>query len=154
MIDFDRTYDHVGYTGQALLNDMDRIKVKVIKEQDDEYIHHDKSAKLDYCQLHDWVTVNYKAFDKGGLEVYNSFADTERPKSFRLGHYEVSKCWDIALQQAKERQYIRVSCPGDLDQGGDTERKADDSAGKFFKDPVDMDYEFDILECSVNPPSL
>jgi len=39
------------------------------------------------------------------------------PKIFRIGHYEVSKCWDIALQQMKIGEKAKVECPAALDKG-------------------------------------
>lgn len=145
----------MGYTRQALLNDMDRIQVKQVKKGDKKEHHHDGADAKGYCKLHDWVTVHYKAFTKAGSEVQNSYTaeDPKRPKVFQLGHFEVSKCWDISLQQAKQGDTIKVRCPGDLDQGGDKTKKTD-TAVEFSKEPVDLDYEFDVVECGANPPSL
>ena len=47
--------------------------------------------------MNDWISVHYKAFDMDGKLVGDSKGVDGRPKMFRLGHYEVSKCWDIAL---------------------------------------------------------
>ena len=49
------------------------------------------------CMMNDWISVHYKAFDMDGKLVGDSKGVDGRPKMFRLGHYEVSKCWDIAL---------------------------------------------------------
>jgi hypothetical protein len=92
VVDFDQDYDHLGYTRQALMNDMDRIKIKVTKKSTDH------SASGEYCKLNDWTTVHWKSFDKDGLELENSWtSEPPKPKVFQLGHFEVSKCWDIAL---------------------------------------------------------
>jgi len=42
------------------------------------------------------------------------------PKIFRIGHYEVSKCWDIALQQMKIDEKSTIECPAALDKGLNT----------------------------------
>ena len=106
VVDFDQAYDHIGYTRQALLNDMDRVKVSIVKkdekkaaEHDDHDEDHDAAPSKGYCKMHDWITVNHKAYTKDGQEVQNSYTaeDPARPKVFQLGHFEVSKCWDIGL---------------------------------------------------------
>ena len=90
VVDFDKAYDHIGYTRQALLNDMDRIKVSIVKkdvkkakEHDDHDEDHDAGPK-GYCKMHDWITVNHKAYTKDGSEIQNSYTaeDPARPKVF------------------------------------------------------------------------
>ena len=51
------------------------------------------------CMLHDWTTVHWKAYEGDRLvEDSRTWAENNgTPKVFRLGHYEVSKCWDIAI---------------------------------------------------------
>ena len=39
-------------------------------------------------------------------------------RQFRLGHYEVSKCWDMALMQMHEGEISTVTCPAKMDKGG------------------------------------
>ena len=141
---------------------MDRVKVSIVKkdekkaaEHDDHDEDHDAAPSKGYCKMHDWITVNHKAYTKDGQEVQNSYTaeDPARPKVFQLGHFEVSKCWDIGLQQSKQGDTIKVECPGDLDQGGD-KVLSDQKAKEFQKTPQDLNYEFDVVECGANPPSL
>ena len=58
------------------------------------------------CAVNDWAIVHYKEWldhdDYDKLTVADSDKDQTTggaPKVFRLGRFEVSKCWDIALQQ-------------------------------------------------------
>jgi len=53
--------------------------------------------------MDDFISINYKGYlpNKRGDE--KKVEDSKvwfnhKPKVFQLGHYEVSKCWDIALQ--------------------------------------------------------
>jgi FKBP-type peptidyl-prolyl cis-trans isomerase len=80
----------MGYDPQAILNDMERIKIVKTKE------------KLDqgFCELDDYITVHWKGY-LGKEKVEDSMGWFHKPKVFRLGHYQVTKCWDIALQQVR-----------------------------------------------------
>ena len=78
-----------------------------------------------------------------------------KPKIFRLGHYEVSKCWDISLQQIRQGESATVTCPGELAQGGNIDQYTQDAQGSNWTPTyADLRYEFDVIECGVNPPSL
>jgi len=45
-----------------------------------------------------------------------------RPAVFKLGHFQVSKCLDLAAQQMKQNEVATITCPADLDQGGDVQK--------------------------------
>ena len=73
VVDFDKAYDHIGYTRQALLNDMDRVKVSIVKKDakkaGEHEVDHDEdhdAGPKGYCKMHDWITVNHKAYTKDG----------------------------------------------------------------------------------------
>ena len=90
-IGFAEQGEHLGYQASSIAgNDVASIKIKTIKKGD---------GKL--CQYNDWAKVNYKGYT--GIEepkkVFDSHPDQggEGPKTFIVGHYEVSKCWDIAI---------------------------------------------------------
>lgn len=105
--------------------------------------------------LHDWTTVHWKAYQNDNL-VEDSRACVNgncTPKVFRLGHYEVSKCWDIALQQMKAFGKAKIFCPGGLDRGGNVNQYGQYGSG-WVHTNSDMTYEIDVLECGINPPSL
>ena len=70
--------------------DMDATRVKVeIKEG---------GQGSSFCQKGEWVLTNYKGFS-GDQEVIDSKSDNnDKPKVFRLGTYQVSKCWEIAMR--------------------------------------------------------
>jgi FKBP-type peptidyl-prolyl cis-trans isomerase len=42
-----------------------------------------------------------------------------KPAYFKIGEYQVSKCWDVAFQQMKAGQTARVFCPANADKGGE-----------------------------------
>lgn len=56
MVDFNKEYDHIGYTRQALLNDIDRISIKKTTLGD---------ADKPFCKMGDWAIVHYKAWVEG-----------------------------------------------------------------------------------------
>ena len=87
IVDFDEVYDKVGISRQGLLNDMQQIKIETTKKVTDK----------PYCHLHDWTTVHWKGYYNGQLVEDSRSYQEGKPKVFQLGHYEVSKCWDIAL---------------------------------------------------------
>ena len=73
--------------------------------------------------------------------------------------YEVSKCWDIALQQAKPGTTIKVTCPGYLDKG----QKSPEQHTKIITPEAEAStidpkktvvYEFDVEECGPEPEYL
>jgi FKBP-type peptidyl-prolyl cis-trans isomerase len=43
------------------------------------------------------MTVHWRGY-LDGKKVEDSKEFLRKPKVFQLGHYEVTKCWDIALQ--------------------------------------------------------
>ena len=90
VVDFDQEYDHIGYTRQALLNDIDAIKIQRSVLPDDK--------EKPFCKLNDWAVIHYKAIVDGKITEDSRTFETKKPRVFRLGRFEVSKCWDIALQ--------------------------------------------------------
>jgi hypothetical protein len=90
-VHFDNSYGHPGYDRKSLNVDVADVKIHTIKA----------GSSTTKCALNDWTTVQYKVFQDERM-VEDSRAQPgklngTRPKLFRLGHYEVSKCWDIAL---------------------------------------------------------
>lgn len=87
-IEFDHPQDHPGYGQADLGSDVAQVKIEM---------HQAGDGPL--CMLHDWATVHWKAYQNDRLvEDSRSWEQSNgTPKVFRLGHYEVSKCWDIAL---------------------------------------------------------
>jgi FKBP-type peptidyl-prolyl cis-trans isomerase len=76
--------------------------------------------------MSDWATVTFEGFTPDGIKVYDSH--DMRAFNFRVGHYEVSKCWDIAIQQMKPGEVSMITCPGILDQGGNIDQYIDSSS--------------------------
>ena len=87
-VEFDNSFDHDGWLEHGLANAVSRVQVNTTK-----------SAAGDYCQTHQWAFVNWKGWDQRGKLVEDSRKKRGgKPDFFRIGHYEVSKCWDIAVQ--------------------------------------------------------
>jgi len=59
-------------------------------------VNNDKDEQ--YCKLHDWAVVHYKAIVEGKVVENSRTYEGGKPRVFKLGHFEVSKCWDISLQ--------------------------------------------------------
>jgi hypothetical protein len=97
--------------------------------------------------------VHWKGY-LGNKKVEDSRDWFHHPKTFRLGHYQVTKCWDIALQQIRQGEQATVTCPGDLDKGGVEDQYIHDNTASWIPTYSDMRYEFDVLECGLNPPKL
>jgi hypothetical protein len=66
----------------------------------------------------------------------------------------VTKCWDIALQQVRQGESVNVTCPGDLDKGGVKGQYVHDDTASWIPEFSDMIYQFDVLECGINPPKV
>jgi hypothetical protein len=47
-----------------------------------------------------------------------------------------------------------VNCPGDLDKGGVGDQYVHDETASWIPEFSDMRYEFEVLECGINPPLL
>lgn len=72
------------------------------------------------------------------------------PAYFKIGHYEVSKCWDIAFQQMKQGETARVFCPGFVDQGGNINQyhQWGEAYTHIYSNRT---YEFEMVECTLKP---
>jgi len=102
------------------------------------------------CELNQWATVSWKAYVNGEepQEIYNSRREAagEGPKQFRIGNYQVSKCWDMAIQQMSKGQVAKVLCPAFLDKGG-SRNNFRQSGTAWVKEGTDITYEFEVQSC-------
>ena len=49
--------------------------------------------------MNDRVKLHWKGYNPDGKLIFNSRKiNNFNPSVFKVGHYEVSKCWDIAIQ--------------------------------------------------------
>ena len=102
----------------------------------------------------DWAIANYKTFE--GIDedkiIASTFIDDggNGPKSWRIGAYEVSKCWDIAIQQLSVGQIVKLFCPHSLDNGGSQNNYNMNGSG-WVKEGTDLSYEIQVLSCDSNP---
>lgn len=99
-----------------------------------------------FCQLHEWAIVKWKAFsEETGKQTVKKKSDEDTPAAFQVGHYKVSKCWEIAVQQMRTGEKATVTCPGHLvDQQIDI---TDDVHGKN----KGRKYELEVQECDTHP---
>jgi len=97
--------------------------------------------------------VKYKSWDDADIKE-----DDPKPeelfahgvKTFLIGNYQVSKCWDIAIQLMRPGQHSRFTCPNAIDNGGN-EVYIQDSHAKI-KPGTDITYEFEVMSCSPEYP--
>ena len=80
--------DMMGHTDGKIGNQMQFIVLEQIKEGIGEK-----------CAMNDYLALTWKGFNMDGKLLFDSKKENHgKPMVFRLGHYEVSKCWDVALQ--------------------------------------------------------
>jgi len=124
-IEFDHSAEIEGFNnGLALQDAISLVKLDTLQE-----------GQGESCSLHDWAAINYKTFKNGQL-VENSRVKKDSKKGyskntfFQVGHYEVSKCWDIAIQQMSPGQISHVSCPPQVD-----------------RNMLNLEYELELVSC-------
>lgn len=108
-----------------------------------------------YCTENDFVIGYWKKYngtDGTKMEDVKEHGDG-RAAVFRVGHFEVSKCLDLAAQQMKGGESATITCPHDLDQGGSVQNNYRNSfnGNYWLQDTTPTKYEFEISECSLNP---
>lgn len=143
-LDFIDRNDHIGYDNLAIAQA--RAQVKISKTV---------PAKGRYCTLNDFAVVYYRGWDQTGALRFDNYqgGPNNNAKIFRIGHYQASKCWDIALQQLKQGETARVFCPGELDQGGSPNQHTHFGSG-WLPANTDMTYEIQVNECALKPKSF
>ena len=90
-LSFHKTYDHDMAQGSELRADAARMTVD---------IHKDTAAHGPYCAEDDYVVGTWKKWngtDGTKMEDVKESGDG-RPAVFKLGHFQVSKCLDLAAQ--------------------------------------------------------
>lgn len=128
--------DRLGHTDDVIKRQSEFINMNTIR-----------AGKGDKCLMSDWASVKYKGYKPGGQEVYDSSNSVNGGKKyFRVGYYEVSKCFDIAVQQMKPGQISAVFCPGTLDKGGNINQYPD-VGSSWIPTYTDMKYEIEVLGC-------
>ena len=56
-----------------------------------------KKAKGPYCKNDEYAVVTFKGWDETGALRFDSMQqEFKKSEYFRIGHYQASKCWDIA----------------------------------------------------------
>ena len=130
--------------GGILRADATRMKVKV-----------KKPVKGPYCAEDEYVVGYWKKWngtDGTKMEDVKESGDG-RPAVFKIGHFQVSKCLDLAAQQMHAGETAKVTCPGDLDQGGDVQNLYRNSYnGNYYLDKTTTTkYELEITECALKP---
>ena len=67
---------------------------------------------------------------------------------FRLGHCDISKCWDMSLSQMAKGEKANVTCPDFLDVQRNECPIPQNCSQK------NVSYEFEIVDCGPEEPSL
>ena len=85
---FVNSFDHIGHHAGEPWRQASFIKVDKVKD----------GASEKKCEMNEWVSLHWKGYNPDGKLIFNSKKiNNGRPMHFTLGHYEVSKCWDIAI---------------------------------------------------------
>jgi hypothetical protein len=87
---YHNNYDHYNY-GQADAHAaMSEVLIKG---------HHLKHNGGRLCQPYDWVTVHWKSYLTDNHEIMEDSRNYKKghPLTFRLGHWESNKCWELAI---------------------------------------------------------
>jgi len=97
-----RTYDHDMAQGSELRADAARMTVDIT----------DKKIGA-YCEEDQYVVGTWKKWnstDGTKMEDVKESGDG-RPAVFKIGHFQVSKCLDLAAQQMKHGETATITCP-------------------------------------------
>lgn len=106
-----------------------------------------------HCDSGEWARVKYKSWDDADIKENNPKPEelfANGYKTFLIGNYQVSKCWDIAIQLMQPGQHSRFTCPNAIDNGGN-EVYIQDSHAKI-KPGTDVTYEVEVMSCSPKNP--
>lgn len=88
MIEFANSYGHSNYNNHGLTKDIGNVHVTKTKSVPGGH----------KCSMNDWVFMHYKGWDSKGMEIVDSKKKRNGHEAyFRVGQYEMSKCWDIAI---------------------------------------------------------
>ena len=85
-VEFKNHFDHEGHQIFGLDEDVRSVKVTPVK-----------AGKGNWAKLDDWTIVHWKTWHDGQQVEDSRTSGDKKPKTFRLGNYEVPKCWDIAI---------------------------------------------------------
>ena len=78
-----------------------------------------------FCSQDDYVVGYWKKWngtDGTKMEDVKEHGDG-RPAVFKIGHFQVSKCLDLAAQNMRQGEVAKFTCPIALDQGGDVQNQ-------------------------------
>lgn len=136
-VKFKTPYDHEAHKDAPVDNDIAQVKLEKTVTKEGKF-----------CHLDQWAIVYWKAYSEETGKLTKKTNDNNKPAAFQIGHYKVSKCWEIAVQQMRAGEKATVTCPGSLvDQSAD---KTDDVYGK----DKGRKYELEISECDAFPAYL
>ena len=91
----------------------------------------------------------------GSGDVIQDSKKTKRGNAleFRVGYFEVSKCWDVAIMQMKSGEQGTITCPAEHDTARGMKtgsyNNVDGKEDDMERTPgnADVTYEIDIIEC-------
>lgn len=102
----------------------------------------------------DLAKVHYVMRNDQGITIQDS-KKTKRGnvQQFRVGYYEASKCWDVAIMQMKSGEKGTITCPAEHDTGrgmrtgsyNNLDGEEDDL--ERTSGSADVTYELDVVEC-------
>jgi hypothetical protein len=93
--------------------------------------------------------VQYKAWVKEGRKMKKVLDSSKmgdgKPISFQQGHYNLAKCWDLALPQLRAGEQVKLHCPAYYAQNG--EGMHSQFSSQHISQDTPIDYEISLLEC-------
>ena len=88
VIEFSNSYGNTNYINHGLTKDIGKVHITKTKT----------APGAHKCSLNDWVVLHYKGWDSKGMVIADSRAKRNNHEAyFKVGHYQMSKCWDIAI---------------------------------------------------------
>lgn len=142
---FSNSYDHYGHGDHDIEQGLEHIKVLETKKI--------KGAIGRKCEAGDYATVHWRAFDMHNDPVEDSRKYEEgQPMTFLMGHYDVPKCWEIALISMHAGESLSMKCPAFYAYGGH-ERYSHFGSAKIPANS-DLVFELDVLNCEETAADL
>jgi len=116
--------------------------------------HHLKHNGGRLCQPYDWVTVHWKSYLTDNHEIMEDSRGFKKghPMTFRLGHWESNKCWELAIVSMQAGEEVDMVCPHYYAYGG--VEKWSHFGAKKIPANTDLEFKLEVLECEESIDAL
>jgi len=90
--------------------------------------------------------------EDGQLLEDTELTNPDKPLVYMVGHYQASKCMELAVQQMHIGEVAMIHCPNDLDLGGAVQNNWHSDYGfSWVANKIDTRYKITLLDCDPNP---